>query len=1051
MASNELIAQFQMITGVNVDAARTYLSSASNNLEQALQRYFDADIAPPEQFAEPVVQVNFAPVEQVEEEEDDYEQCSLQVVQAATDANNNNNGAKKRAGVPLRGQTVKVVVLENGLADVSIVQRYVNDGSEPIECVFVFFAENAAVYRFVASMGGKRLVGRVQERGEAFKRYDDAISGGHGAALLEQDAPDAFSVSVGGLLAGGEAVIELRYVAEIDVSDLRASLTLPATNARFVLDGDADQGSDDVENGLRVFVQWHAAPSDQIVDIEAESPHSLGQHRVNERTVNVWLADPELAIAARAPLVLLCRLAHPLAPHAVVEQFGNAPLDEFFGDQQSDESSPSSSSSASAPSGSSKTAMISFVQNVELDDDPLHEVIVVADCSGSMAGSRIRQMKQALQLFLRSVPLGSYFNIVKFGGAHEALFAASRAYSDGSLAQATAFVNAMDASMGGTNILDPLRFVFSRAQRDGRAPRQVLIVTDGEVGNTERVIDLVKDEARDCRVFSLGIGGEASRRLVRGVARAGRGHCEFVASGESIEAKVMSLIGRILEPPLRDLRIDVGDSLKLKSCVPTELPALFFGQRLLVFAELADDSPSTSGTITLRGVAGDDTELEFVAIVDFAHQGSVVGNAVHRMAARATIQELLAGRTAGGLLGAHQEPKQAIVELSTRYHLVSPHTSLVCVEWRDDATPIDDLKVVDVRAAADERARRDEEQRRSSSRRNSGRGFGGGSGGGNAFGGRGGGHARYGSSRALSAAGAPPAPASAPGAHHFQQHQQLAAVELCYQPAMAAAPAFDLPDSLPLQPRSALPSMRSKGYSGSTFDPANRNRLRRMGSAPKKSKDMKKKEKSRKSDRATTNAYDNDDCDDDSSGSDIADLSSRYDAEFTAEPARELASGQASAAAGDFASFQFNAANDSSDEEQSPVAVSSQLSSAPSSSSSSSASLPADASSFDRIVLLQAASGSWQLTAQLATAVGVDLAVLTAHAKELGSDSDASPLSSALATAVALACLAVKHADMHVQWKLLARKANRWLQKAFDTDQVKAIESFARSLVLTIQ
>ena len=48
--------------------------------------------------------------------------------------------------------------------------------------------------------------------------------------------------------------------------------------------------------------------------------------------------------------------------------------------------------------------------------------VFLLDRSGSMGGERIREAKNALILFLQSLPPNSLFQIVSFGSEHENMF-----------------------------------------------------------------------------------------------------------------------------------------------------------------------------------------------------------------------------------------------------------------------------------------------------------------------------------------------------------------------------------------------------------------------------------------------------------------------------------------------------------------------------------------------------------------------------------------------------------------------------------------------------
>jgi hypothetical protein len=71
-----------------------------------------------------------------------------------------------------------------------------------------------------------------------------------------------------------------------------------------------------------------------------------------------------------------------------------------------------------------KTVMVSLYPKLAQDDDEdiYTEMIFIVDRSGSMAGSRMQQVKDTLHIFLRSLGEGTQFNIIGFGSRTQHLF-----------------------------------------------------------------------------------------------------------------------------------------------------------------------------------------------------------------------------------------------------------------------------------------------------------------------------------------------------------------------------------------------------------------------------------------------------------------------------------------------------------------------------------------------------------------------------------------------------------------------------------------------------
>lgn len=116
-----------------------------------------------------------------------------------------------QAPVPLESTQVEVE-LEDLCSRVLLQQDYRNQESVPIEAVYSFpLPLDAVLMELRITIGNRTLVGRVQPRASAQEDYEEAITDGQRAVLLEQLEPGLYSLSLGNLGPGERAVIRLRY------------------------------------------------------------------------------------------------------------------------------------------------------------------------------------------------------------------------------------------------------------------------------------------------------------------------------------------------------------------------------------------------------------------------------------------------------------------------------------------------------------------------------------------------------------------------------------------------------------------------------------------------------------------------------------------------------------------------------------------------------------------------------------------------------------------------------------------------------------------------
>jgi Ca-activated chloride channel family protein len=518
--------------------------------------------------------------------------------------------------------------------------------------------ESAAVCGFAAVVGGVRYEGVVKSREDAFATYDDALAAGHGAFLLDEERPDVFTASIGNLAPGMDVQIELTYVAELTFEGDAIRFTLPTTVSPRYAPAEDQRGvgrpsAAALNPPLTAQAPFGLSFSARVATRggvrRIESPSHPISVDVDADEARVTLSQEHVALDR--DLVLLVTPAETAGPHVVLERTKAGRI----------------------------AAAITFRPAFDVARVPA-DVVFVVDRSGSMQGSSIEQVRNALQLCLRSLEPGCSFNIVGFGSTFESLFADCQPYDERSLKQASDYVANLDATLGGTEILPALESVLENAVRRERVV-QLVVMTDGQVTNSDAVIDAVRRRKERVRVFTFGIGRGASHYLVRGLARAGGGVPEFVYPGERIEPKVVRLFRRALSPAMTDVQLDWGGSSV--TTVPMSVGPLFAEEAFRCYG-LADQIKAGTVTLRARGATGQmswSLDLRPADVKD----GAVVGT----LAARARIREIEEGGAWSPDRGSRQRERREnravaeIVSLALEFGLASRETSWVVVEKRD--------------------------------------------------------------------------------------------------------------------------------------------------------------------------------------------------------------------------------------------------------------------------------------------------------------------------------------------------------------------------------
>ncbi|MBN1445349.1 MAG: VWA domain-containing protein [Candidatus Omnitrophica bacterium] len=326
-----------------------------------------------------------------------------------------------------------------------------------------------------------------------------------------------------------------------------------------------------------------------------------------------------------------------------------------------------------------------FILNVSPSDEPAYEkvlqknIVFVIDTSGSMAGKKLEQAKNALIFCIENLNKKDRFEIIRFSTEAENLFGSLKTADGNNLNSAKTFIENM-RPIGGTNIEEALSRAFSSMEADReKKPSNIIFITDGKptIGMTDEdgLAELVRKANKNmARVFVFGIDYGINTHLLDRIAEISAGYRTYVTPEENLELKLSSFYEKIKFPVFSNLSIDFG-GLKVKAAYPKKLPDLFKNSPVIITGRYKKGG---STKITLEGIiAGGSKKFEYT--LDFPPENTQ----------NEFIPQIWAAQHIGYLLdeirlnGENTETKDEIIEVARKYGIITPYTSFLIMEEED--------------------------------------------------------------------------------------------------------------------------------------------------------------------------------------------------------------------------------------------------------------------------------------------------------------------------------------------------------------------------------
>jgi Ca-activated chloride channel family protein len=526
------------------------------------------------------------------------------------------------------------------VATTHLEQIFRNDTDATLEGTYFFpLPESASISEFAIWDGDRRLVGEVRSREEARRIYDEIVRRQRDPGLLEYAGKDLFQASIFPIPPHSDKKLELTYTQVLTAESGTVAYRYPLGVGRQLAQIGSVSGRIDLES------------KDPLRNIYSPS-HAVEVKRNGDRRSVVSFESAS----------------------------GKEPQDFqlFYGISQED-FGVSLLTNREAGKDGYFLLMISPKDDWSEQEYTAKDLVFVLDTSGSMAEEgKMEKARQALLYGIRILRPQDRFNVVAFAGEEHLMETGLLAADDPGRKRGETFVQSLRPA-GGTNINQALLTSFSQFAASDR-PKIVVFLTDGlpTVGETNiaRIVENAGKARRPgMRLFTFGVGYDVNTALLDKLAAENGGVADYVEPKEDLEVKVSSFFSKINYPVLADLKLQMPD-VETDLIYPRNLPDLFRGTQLTLIGRYRNAATLENVRLLLSGMSNGKSRSIFYNKLRFPLREE--GNDF--------LPRLWATRRVGWLMeqvrtnGEQKELHDEIVDLGTRYGIVTPYTSYLALE-----------------------------------------------------------------------------------------------------------------------------------------------------------------------------------------------------------------------------------------------------------------------------------------------------------------------------------------------------------------------------------
>ena len=424
-----------------------------------------------------------------------------------------------------------------------VTQYYKNNNNKPVELSIIYPLKKEINFRkFIININGQKSISKIFTKEKAEEKYTDAMAGGKVGILSKylEEEPNSYSINVGNIAPGCLVELTSEFIQYITSDDMSFCFSVMTSYPSF-----SDSLSREYNKNIygKIVLKTHSKITRFV-----NKNFSLDQNFKREFNKEYTQCNIDFKILSESKdynsvLSILYRTENMNEPFLLSQYDPKKEETSYIFSKIYDSVQIPN---PPEPDTNFETNYYLKYQQQEKTNTPSLFIFLI-DQSGSMAGSSMRIVSEAILFFLQSLTKGSYFQLIGFGSSFNKINSKPVEYNKENVQSTVAIVIELKANLGGTDISSPLKEIFGSKDYDEiNLARNLFILTDGEVNNREECLGLIASNSEKFKVHAIGIGSSFDKLLIQNAGIQGRGTYHFVQNVSDVNSIIIESLSKCL-------------------------------------------------------------------------------------------------------------------------------------------------------------------------------------------------------------------------------------------------------------------------------------------------------------------------------------------------------------------------------------------------------------------------------------------------------------------------------------------------------------------------